>query len=68
VNFLFPGGLHAYAINTGGQLFVISGVIANLAYVGAVLFARRMHRLAADTRGAPAAPGGETAGNLESLS
>ncbi|HVJ81696.1 MAG TPA: cytochrome c biogenesis protein CcsA, partial [Planctomycetia bacterium] len=62
VNFLFPGGLHAYAINTGGQMFVISGVIANLAYVGAVLFARRMHRLAA-ARGTPS----ETTSGLENL-
>ena len=36
VNFLFPAGLHAYAFNTGGQQYVIGGVILNLLYVATV--------------------------------
>jgi ABC-type transport system involved in cytochrome c biogenesis permease subunit len=44
VNFLFPAGLHAYAINSGGQMYVIGGVIGNLTYVFAVWLMRSLYR------------------------
>ncbi len=36
VNFILKAGKHAYAFNTGGQWYVIGGVLANLAYVATV--------------------------------
>jgi len=64
VNFLFPAGLHAYAFNSGGQLYVIGGVIANLLYVATVWIVKSLHESSARaSAGAPAAESVATLGS-----